>query len=54
MLKRLRGGFPLLLQLAGLAAVAVGLALVFLPAGIIAAGLGLFGVGWLYDQRPAQ
>lgn len=53
MLKRLRGGLPPLFQLVGLAAVAVGLGLIFLPAGVIAGGIGLFVVGWTYDQRLA-
>ncbi len=51
MLRRLRGGLPPLLQLAGLAAIAVGLGLVWLPAGVIAAGAGLFLVGFVLDNR---
>jgi hypothetical protein len=50
---RLRGGIPPLFQLVGLAAVALGVGLVFLPAGIVVAGAGLFTIGFVLDQRPS-
>lgn len=44
---RLRSPISTALEVVGLASVAVGLGLVYLPAGIIAAGLGLCMVGYL-------
>lgn len=51
MLRRLRGGLPPFFQIIGFGAVAVGLGLIFVPAGVIAAGLGLFLVGFILDNR---
>lgn len=39
--RRLLPALPSLVELGGLAAVALGLGLVYLPAGVIAAGIGL-------------
>jgi len=54
MLSRLRGGLPPFVQFVGLAIAALGLGLLSVPVGVIAAGLGLFVVGWLYDQRQPR
>ena len=41
---------PTILQLAGLAAVAVGAGLIFIPAGICVAGAGLILVGMALER----
>ena len=41
---------PTILQLAGLAAVAVGAGPIFIPAGIIAAGVGLVLIGMALED----
>jgi hypothetical protein len=51
---RLTRVLPVVLQFVGLAVVAVGVGLTFLPAGFIVAGVGLFAIGLLYDQRPPR
>jgi uncharacterized membrane-anchored protein YitT (DUF2179 family) len=40
------------LQLVGLGIAAIGLGLIFPPAGVIAAGVALFAVGFVHDQVP--
>jgi hypothetical protein len=42
------------LQIAGLATLAIGCGLLSLPLGIIVAGVGLFAIGFVLDQRPAR
>ncbi|MEV5538485.1 hypothetical protein AB0L13_16640 [Saccharopolyspora shandongensis] len=42
--------FTTVLQILGLAAVAVGVAMVWLPAGVIVGGLAAFVVGHLLDR----
>ena len=44
---RFRSPVSTVLEVVGLASVAVGIGLIFLPAGIIAAGIGLCMVGYL-------
>lgn len=43
--------FVTLLELSGLLAVAVGVGMIFLPAGIITLGLEAVFVGWLTERK---
>lgn len=45
---------PDVFWLTGLAAVAFGIGLVFMPAGIIAAGLGLCFTGWVLGENQEK
>lgn len=46
MAKFLASALPVLLEILGLAAIAVGIGLVYLPAGIVAAGVALAFLGY--------
>jgi len=50
----MRHHLPLLVALFGMATIALGLALVYLPAGVVAAGIGLVlaGLFVIDDGRP--
>lgn len=41
-----------LIQVVGVALIAVGLGLMWLPLGIVFAGLAVFGLGWIADGEP--
>lgn len=43
-----------LIQVAGLALVALGVAILSIPAGLVVAGLGLFAIGLVLDIGPAR
>lgn len=47
---RIVRALPPALQVIGLAGVAIGLGLIYPPAGVIAAGIGTWIIGWVFDQ----
>lgn len=49
-LSRLRPAVPVLLVIAGLMLVAVGVGMMFVPAGVIVGGLGCFVLEWRLDR----